>query len=424
MTGVALLAQAALVHVIVRMALHALQWSVVEGQCGVALRATDDTMHPEQWELSQIVVEYNVGGPGVLSMAGFAAALELAAMRILTAMASTAVLWQCLPRNHRGMTGVAIDLGVRAEQRKVRFFRVIVGHRLPFLVVVAIIALLTESPGMRVIGLVAAVAVLRDLVLVVATAVAGYAVNVRVHTQQLVTGLFQVVKLRCLPLLGDMALTAVATARATMFIIGGVTADTGLRCLFVMAAYMAGVTSHRPMRTRQLEVGLIVIEFPAGPTRRTMALATRLAELPPMRIVTLVTINAVDRSFAPVNAGLVATVAGKRGMRSLQREVGQVMVELTAAQMHNVSVAALVLGVTGAAFTDTRVGHASVIAVMLPQVAGDLFMAIQAQRRLGSRVGAIVTVRAGLLLLDMGARHLTWHQQCFHCRGMGTRCPH
>ena len=379
MTGVALLAQAALVNVIVRMALDALQWGLIEGQCGVALRAADDTMQPEQWESGQVVVEHDVGGPGVLSMAGFAAALELAAMRVLAAMASSAVLWEFLLRNHRGMTRVAVEPGVHPDERKVRLFRVIVGHGLPFLVIVTVIALLTETPGVGVIGLVAAVAVLRDLVLVVATAVAGYAVNVRVRAEQRVTGLLQVVIPGRLPLLGDVALTAIAAARATMLIIGGMTADAGLRRLFVLAAHMAGIASHRAVRARQLETRLVMIEFPTGPTRGSVALAARLAELPMVRVVALVAIDAAARSFAPGDAGLVATIAVERGMRALEREVGQVVVELSAAQMHDISVAALVLGVTCAAFTDTRVGHAPVIAVMLPQVAGDLFMAIQTQ---------------------------------------------
>ena len=357
-------------------------------------------------------------------MAGLAAALELAAVRVLAAMAASAVLGELLLRNHRGMTGVTVDLGVRPDERKMCLFCVIIGQRLPLLVIVAVIALLTEPRGVRVIGLVAAVTVLRDLVLVIASAVAGDAVDVRVHSEQRVTGLLQVVILRCLPLLGDMALTAVAAARAPMLIIGGVTADAGLRSLFVMAAYMAGITSHSPVRARQLETRRVVIEFPAGPTRRTVALAARLAELPTVRVVILVTIDTVGRSFAPGDAGLVATVAGERGMRTLEREVGQAMIELPAAQMHDVGVAALVLGVACAAFANTRVGHASVIAVMLPQVAGDLLMAIETQRGLRSRVGAIVTIRAVLFLLDMGARHLTRHQQCFHRGGIGTRRSH
>ena len=163
-----------------------------------------------------------------------------------------------------------------------------------------------------------------------------------------------------------------------MLIVGGVAADTGLRRLFVVAAYMAGVASHSPVRAGQLEARFVMIEFSAGPTRRTVTLAARLAELPAVHVVGLVAIDTVRRSFAPC-PDLVATVARERGMRALEREVGQVVVELPAAQLHDVGFAALVLGVTRVAFTDTRVGHASVIAVMLPEVAGDLFMAIQTQ---------------------------------------------
>ena len=177
-----------------------------------------------------------------------------------------------------------------------------------------------------------------------------------------------------------------------MLIVGGVAADTGLWCLFVVAAHMARVASHCPVRAGQPEARLVMIEFSAGPTRRTVALAARLAELPAMHVVGLVAIDAVGWSLAPCYAGLVATVAHERGMRALEREVGQAVVELPTAELHDIGFAALVLGVTRVTFTDTRVGHASVIAVMLPEVAGDLFVAIETQRGLRPHIGAIVTV--------------------------------
>lgn len=379
MAGVALLAQSALVNVIVRMALDTFQGRLVEGQCRVALRTADDTMQSQQRVLRQVVVEHNVGRPGALSVAGFAAAGELSAMRVLAAMAARTVLREFLLCDHPGMTRITIDLGVCPDQREVRLFRVIVSDGLPFLVVVAVIALFTETPGVSIIGLVAAIAVLGDLVLVVATAVASYTVNIRVHTQQRIACLLQVVILRRLPLVGDMTLTAVAAARATMLIVGRVTADAGLRCLFVMATDMTGIASHGPMGARQPEARFVMIEFPTSPTRRTVALAAGLAELPMVCVVALVAIDAVSCNFAPRHTGLVAGVAGERGMRALERKVGQVMIELPTAQVHDVGLATLVLRVTGTALTGAGVGHTSVVAVMLPQVRGDLFMAIQTQ---------------------------------------------
>ena len=74
MAVVAFLAQAALVNVIVRMALDALQRGLVEAQGRVALRAADDAMQSEQRVLGQVVVEDDVSGPRVLAMTGLAAA--------------------------------------------------------------------------------------------------------------------------------------------------------------------------------------------------------------------------------------------------------------------------------------------------------------------------------------------------------------
>ena len=164
-----------------------------------------------------------------------------------------------------------------------------------------------------------------------------------------------------------------------MLIVGCVAADAALRSLFIVAAYMARVASHRPVRARQLEVRLVVVEFSAGPTRGTMALAARLAELPAVRVVALVAIDAVGWSLAPCYARLVATVARECGVRTLEREVGQAVIELPATQLHDIGFAALVLRVTGVAFADACIGHASVVPVMLPQVAGDFFMTIETQ---------------------------------------------
>lgn len=76
MTTLAFLAEAALVHVVVRMAIDARARRPAERECCVALRAAHDPMQPQQREIGQIVVEYDVGAPRLLTVARFAAALE------------------------------------------------------------------------------------------------------------------------------------------------------------------------------------------------------------------------------------------------------------------------------------------------------------------------------------------------------------
>jgi hypothetical protein len=212
MTALAFLTETPLVHVIMRMTIDAGLRRSVKGQCRMALRTADDLVEPRNGEIGQVVIEHDVGAPGLLAMTGFASALELAAVRVLTAMAACAILGQLLACNRCGVAGVAIDLGVRAEQRKLVLPGMIVIRYLPALVVVAIAALRAESRRVRIIGLVAALAVLRNLVFVIAAAMTGDAVDLVVHAQQFIAGFLEMVVLRRLPLLRHVALGAIFAA--------------------------------------------------------------------------------------------------------------------------------------------------------------------------------------------------------------------
>jgi len=111
--ALALLAEAALVHVIVRVALVALPRRLVERERRVALRAADHAMQCQQRKVREVMIEHDVGPPGLLAMASFAAILELAGMRVFALVAAGAVLGQLLSGDGGGMAGVAIDLVMR-----------------------------------------------------------------------------------------------------------------------------------------------------------------------------------------------------------------------------------------------------------------------------------------------------------------------
>jgi hypothetical protein len=68
MTIFAFLAEAALVHVIVRMAIDASRRSPSEGQCRVALYAAHHPVQSEEREFPQVMIEYDVAAPGILPM--------------------------------------------------------------------------------------------------------------------------------------------------------------------------------------------------------------------------------------------------------------------------------------------------------------------------------------------------------------------
>ena len=119
----------------------------------------------------------------------------------------------------------------------------------------------------------AAVAVLGDLILIVAASMAGDAVDPVVDAQQFVLRLLEVVELRRPPLLGNVALSAVLAPRASVLIVGGVAAIAGLWRLLVVSRDVTGVAGHGLVGSRQLEIRLVVIELAAGPARRAVAFA-------------------------------------------------------------------------------------------------------------------------------------------------------
>lgn len=347
--------------------------------------------------------------------------MQRASVRVFAAMAAHAVIGELLGSDRRRMTVVAVDLGVRAHQCKLGFRGMIISHRPPPVVVMAIGALGAETGGVSIVRPVAAIAVLRDLILVISASVAGEAGNLGVRAQERIARLFEMVELRSPPLLRDMALCALFAARPAVIIVGLVTTDARPRRRLVAAADVTGIARRRHVRPRQFEVRLVVIEPSAGPTQGAVALAARLFELPAVRIGALVAAGAVRRSLAPRIACFVATIAGQRGVRPLEREVGQMMIETRGTQLYDIGCAALVFRVASTAFTDAGVGHAPVMAVMLPQIACDFLVAVLTQRGLGPDIGAVVAICAIFFLLFMGARHFARHQQCFHRTRQGAR---
>src|SRR5271166_441227 len=411
MAGLALLAESALVHVLVRMAFDALERRTREAQARVALRAAIEAVQTEQREFGQIVIENDLGAPAALAVAGVAAAFELAAVRVLAAMAAEAVLGELLFRDDARVAGIAIGLGVCAHQRKFGLNRMIIRRRMPFLAVMAGLAFGAEARRMRVVRRVAAVAVLGNLFLVISAAMARETVDVRMHAEQRVMRFLEVIEFRCLPFLDRVAFAAVRTARAAVLIVGRMTSDARFRRLLVVAFDVAGIAGDRLMRARELEIRLVVLELAARPSLRAVALAAGFRQLAAVNVIGLVAADAGRRRLAPGLARLVAGVAGERKMRAFEFEIGQAMIELCAVELHDIRIAALVFRVAGAAFADARVRHAAVIALVFVDVGRGLFVAIEAERSLRARVRAVVTIAATLFLFDMGARDLARHQQ-------------
>src|SRR3954470_24939009 len=101
------------------------------------------------------MVEVDVAAPILLGMAILAAGVEIFPMRAGPTVAGIAVGSQFLGSCIGGMADMAPELGVNSHQRKFCLRKMVVVGGMPDFVVVAIIALGAEAPGVRIIGFVA-----------------------------------------------------------------------------------------------------------------------------------------------------------------------------------------------------------------------------------------------------------------------------
>lgn len=394
--AVALLAERTFMHILARMASDAGGRRSTERLSCMALSAADQTMQPDQRIRRQIVIERDLGMPGVLAMAFCAAAGDLAGMRVFAAMAPLTVLGQllgCLG----DVTGVAVELRVRALQRELVPRRVIVVHRVPLVVIVAVLALRTEAHGVGIVGAMTSIAILGDLILVVAASMARETVDVGMYAEQGESGFLEVIEFGGFPLLGGMAFAAIRAARTAVFIVGGMATDAAFRGLLVAAADVARIAGERGMRAIQLEVGLVVIEFAAAPRNHAVAFAARLRELRLVHVIARVAIDTRRRRLSPGGFGLMAGGAIESGVRPVQRKLGEPMIELSDIKLHDVRFAPFMLGVASAAFPRAAARHAAVKSRTFAYIGGHVFVAVKTQRGLRHLVAAIVATGTRLL---------------------------
>jgi hypothetical protein len=99
-----------------------------------------------------------------------------------------------------------------------------------------------------------------------------------------------------------------------------------------------------------------------------------------------------------------------------------VVIELLAAELHDVAIAPEVLGMTGAALGGIDAWQAAVEAPVLGNIGPDLLVAVEAQPGLATAVAAVVTLRALLFELGVRRRHLSWHEERLGIHGFSPPC--
>ncbi len=155
-------------------------------------------------------------------MATFAVDPKIAHVHILGAVAGVASGSEFLLCDDGRVTGMTIYFGMLTEQGKFGIAVVIEFLRLPRDRTVALAALIAHTRGMPVVGRMAAVAVLRNLVLHAACFVARQAVEVGMRAFERELGFLEMIELRSAPTCGSVALITLGAASAGVRIVGRV----------------------------------------------------------------------------------------------------------------------------------------------------------------------------------------------------------
>lgn len=198
-------------------------------------------------------------------MTAVAGCRELAAMRILCAVAAGTVTPEFLRCGRCGVTAVAVESRMHTLERKAGQLRVIVGNRPPRLIGVAALAVLTEAACVRIIGTMTTTATGRQLSLVIAAAMAVSAVERSVVAEQRKPRLTRMIEACGMPLACRMTLSAFRAASTLMCVVGRVAAHAALRCGRIVPADMTGIAAQLLMGAREREARLAVVEAATEP---------------------------------------------------------------------------------------------------------------------------------------------------------------
>ncbi len=338
---------------------------------------------------------------------------QLPGVNITGAMTARAIGRELLGGDDRGMTDMTADVLVLAGQLPVAVLRVVEAGGLPLVIAVTMLALRSEAAGMGVLPLVAAEAVLRNLLLQVAAAMAVLTVEIRMGAFEGEARLLLMIELCSLPAGRRMAASALAAALASMHVIRRVAGDAVLGSALVAIPEVAALAGDVLVLVVEREGRLVMIVAGLPPGRCVVARAAIAPELAVVGLFFLVAVGTFRGSFAIRLARDVTARAGHARMRLSQGKVRPLMIELRLAELHDVGRAAEMLRVAGAALRGADALDVTVIAAMPGDIRRDVLVAIEAEVGLAIAVAAIVARRALLFVLRVRARELPRHEERF-----------
>src|SRR4029077_18760221 len=113
----------------------------------------------------------------------------------------------------------------------------------------------------------------------------------------------------------------------------------------------------------------------------------------------------------------MAAITRHVSVHALERVLGLRVVELLAADLADVRIAPQMLGMTGMTLGILDPGQMTVESALLPQVGGDVFVAIETQLRLAIAIAAVMALRALFFVLRVRRGELAGHEQCLRIHG-------
>jgi len=286
---------------------------------------------------------------------------------------------RCILKPHGAVAFLACRDGVVSDQRKSRDVMIEGCDAAPFILAMTSLAANTKLAVVRIIGAMARDTCGRQLVAVEITSVAGIALDLCMGGPEWKFRILVVIKADRGPLVLVVAGCALRAVPFAMNVLNSVTSDARCADSLVAFANMARGTRNIAVRTLQRKPGLIVIKrLCAIPCDLAMAIVARLPQTPLMRIICLVTIEAAPGGVAKLDILCVTAVALRSLVGVPKLEIRRRVIKCLSVKQDDVSISALVIGVTMGAFLFRRIGLTPVKSLGGLAIGSDFLVACQA----------------------------------------------
>ena len=301
--------EAAFVHIIALMAVHAFSRSIVEAPVLMTVFTTGNDVHTEERKIRHVMVKGEIPRPRFRTVAGLASIAKLTVVKIALAVALGAFPGKRFLAENPVVTVGAGKRSMGALESKIGIALVIEDASVPGSGRMAFLAFLAKAPIVIVLfGMTAKtvrVEILRGADCLGQMAIV--AANLLMLANQREVGPLLVVKGSFFPRLGLMAVSAGAAQFPAVYVLGRMAILAFSGRVFVAVARVTESAIRRCMGAQEREIRFVVIELGCIPGSRFMTIPAFLAQLAIVAVIFPMTIDTKTRSLA---IALVSLMAG------------------------------------------------------------------------------------------------------------------